>query len=243
VGVFAAAVSVATDATQTVAVYEVVNSDPAALEIANIAIAVAFAANTSQNLLTPIQTTVNVSFAPLSPINTADGSAPIPRFCDRSVAQNAFYIQDCTCNLLFPFITQAPGFDTGVAIANTTTDPYGAPSVPGLVTMYFYGSTIGGGALPLNLAIQTTTSPVPSGQVMTWTAFGGSGAFADGLNPVRGFTGYMIAITRFQYCHGLAFISDLGAQQLAEGYLAMQLDQHAAMGLNRTGVIGEVQGH
>ena len=41
-------------------------------------------------------------------------------------------------------------------------------------------------------------------------------------------TGYMIAITRFQYCHGFAFISDLGAQRLAEGYLAIQLDQHAA---------------
>ena len=46
----------------------------------------------------------------------------------------------------------------------------------------------------------------------------------------------------FQYCHGFAFISDLGAQKLAEGYLAIQLDELAA-GLDyRTGVIGENQG-
>ena len=78
---------------------------------------------------------------------------------------------------------------------------------------------------------------------MTWTTFGGAGAFAAGLQPVPGFTGYMIAIAKFQYCHGFAFISDLGAQKLAEGYLAIQLDIYGGTGLNRTGVIGEVQAH
>ena len=36
-----------------------------------------------------------------------------------------------------------------------------------------------------------------------------------------GFTGYMIAVCRFQYAHGFAFISDLGARNLAMGYLAL----------------------
>lgn len=85
---------------------------------------------------------------------------------------------------------------------------------------------------------------------MTWTTFGGAGAFAAGLNPTPGFTGYMIAIAKFQDCHGFAFISDLGAQKLAEGYLAIQLDtpQWSACGAagvacTRTGVINEDQGH
>jgi hypothetical protein len=31
----------------------------------------------------------------------------------------------------------------------------------------------------------------------------------------------MIAVCNFQYAHGFAFISDLGAQKLAMGYLAL----------------------
>jgi len=36
-----------------------------------------------------------------------------------------------------------------------------------------------------------------------------------------GFSGYMIAQCRFQFAHGFAFISDLGARNLAMGYLAL----------------------
>jgi hypothetical protein len=225
------------------AVYEVVNSDPAAIEQGNIPIGVAFTSNTAQNLPAPGQSTVNVSFAPISTVTTASSSASIPRFCDQSTPRPSFHIDVCSCNLLFPFVTQAPGFDTGIAIANTTTDPYGTTPQTGPVDFYFYGQVTGGGALPAALAHQTTTGSVPSGQVMTWTTFGGAGAFAAGLQPVPGFTGYLIAISKFQYCHGFAFISDLGAQKLAEGYLGIQLDIYNGSGLNRTGVIGEVQGH
>jgi len=35
-----------------------------------------------------------------------------------------------------------------------------------------------------------------------------------------GYTGYVIAICNFQYAHGFAFVSDLGARNLAMGYLA-----------------------
>jgi len=226
------------------AVYEVVNSDPSAIEQGNIPIGVAFVSNTAQNLPTPGQSNVNVSFAPLSTNNVASSSDFIPRFCDQSVARGAFNIVVCQCNLLFPFVTQIGSlFDTGIGIANTTTDPYGTTPQTGPVTMYFYGQTTGGGALPSSLAVQKTTGNVPSGQVMTWSTFGGAGNFAAGTQPVVGFTGYMIAIANFQYCHGFAFISDVGAQKLAEGYLAIQLDIYGGTGLNRTGIVGEVQGH
>jgi hypothetical protein len=36
-----------------------------------------------------------------------------------------------------------------------------------------------------------------------------------------GFTGYMMALCNFQYAHGFAFISDIGARNLAMGYLAL----------------------
>jgi hypothetical protein len=35
------------------------------------------------------------------------------------------------------------------------------------------------------------------------------------------FTGYVIAVCNFQYAHGFAFVSDLGARNLAMGYLAL----------------------
>jgi hypothetical protein len=34
----------------------------------------------------------------------------------------------------------------------------------------------------------------------------------------------MIAVCNFQYAHGFAFVSDLGAQKLAMGYLAVVLN-------------------
>jgi len=240
---FNTAFQVTSTAGSAAAVYEVVNSDPSAVEIANIPVGVWFISNTAQNLPTPGQATVNVSFAPLSTDNTASGSDYIPRFCDRSVPINTFNIGVCQCNLLFPFITQATGFDTGIAIANTTVDPYGTTPQTGPVNLWFYGTVTGGGALPTTLAHQTTTGNVPPGDVMTYDQFGGAGHNAAGLQPTPGFTGYMIAIANFQYCHGFAFISDLGAQKLAEGYLAIQLDIYGGTGLNRTGIIGEVQAH
>src|ERR1039458_4242599 len=36
-----------------------------------------------------------------------------------------------------------------------------------------------------------------------------------------GFQGYMFAVCNFQYAHGFAFISDVGARNLAMGYLAI----------------------
>ena len=35
------------------------------------------------------------------------------------------------------------------------------------------------------------------------------------------FLGYMIAVCNFQYAHGFAFVSDVGARNLAMGYLAL----------------------
>jgi len=216
------------------AVYEVVNADPAAVEQANVPIGVAFISNTAQNIPAPGQTTVNASFAPLSTVNTASGSAPIPRFCDQSVARNLFAITICQCNLLFPFVTNQAGFDTGIALANTSLDPYGTTPQSGTVTLNYYGNTVGGGAAP---PAQKTSSVVPGGQELIFTLSNG-GNFGIAATP--GFQGYIIAVANFQYCHAFAFISDVGAQRLAEGYVAIQLD---VPGLNRTGIVGENEGH
>jgi hypothetical protein len=67
-------------------VYEVLNSDAAEVETADIPVGVAFAAGSPQ-LGT---TTVTAHFAPISTVATSSSSAPIPRFADSSTPLTAF---------------------------------------------------------------------------------------------------------------------------------------------------------
>jgi len=218
-----------------VATYEILYSDPSVTETLSVPAYAAYISNTGSNIPAPGVATVAVNFAPLSTSPTASNTAPIPRFCQPYTPANLFTINSCNCNLLFPFVTNQFGFDTGVAIANTTADTLnGVTPQQGTVTLTYYGTTTGGGAAP---PTAVTTSDVPSGSELVFTLSSG-GNF--GIPATPGFEGYIVARANFQYCHGFAFISDAGAQKLAEGYLAIQLDLPM---LNRTGVPGEYEGH
>jgi hypothetical protein len=214
-------------------VYEIVRANPTAPERLSVGLAVAFVSNTASNLPGIGQSTVTISFAPLSTVTTASATAPVPRFCTVSVARNVFAIITCTCDLLFPFVTNQAGFDTGIALANTSLDPFGTTPQNGTVTLNYYGNTTGGGAAP---AAQTSQT-VPAGTELIFTLSGGGNL---GIAATPGFSGYIIAVAKFQFCHAFAFISDAGSSKLAEGYLAIQLD---IGGLNRTNQLGEVQAH
>jgi len=204
--------------TGAVAVYEVYYADAAVVEVIDLPVTVAYISNTASNLPATGTGKVAVNFAPLSSVATASSSAPVPRFCQPYTAQNLYTINPCTCDLLFPFVTNQSGFDTGIAIANTSLDPYGTTPQQGTVTLYYYGGTTGGGAAP---PAQTTNAPVPGGSELVFQLSSGGGY---GIAATPGFQGYIISIANFQYCHAFAFISDVGAQKLAEGYLAISLD-------------------
>jgi len=215
------------------AVYEVWYSNPNVIEIANLQIYVAAISNTGQNLPGLGTSTITVSFAPISNVQTASTSAPIPRFCSNATAKNLFTIVACTCNLLFPFVTNQAGFDTGIAIANTSLDPFGTSPQHGTVTLNYYGNTTGGGAAPS----PQTSQDVAAGTELVFNLSSGGD---HGIVATPGFQGYVISTANFQWCHAFAFISDLGAQKLAEGYLALQLDEG---GLVRTGLVSEMKSH
>lgn len=222
-----------------IAVYEILYDDPFNTEQMNLPVAVAYVANQGNNLPAPnVQSTVTGSFAPLSNVGTYDtgNSAPIPRFAPSNTPLNSFIIVKCSCNLLFPWVVYAQGYDTGVAISNTSVDPWGTTPQSGNVTLNYYSA----GTPP---PAQTTNAPVPGGQTLVFTVSGG-GNF--GIGPVsNGFAGYMIAQAQFQYCHGYAYISSFGALPTSpgtsEGYLGIVLDQSFAT--TRTGQFGEVQAH
>jgi hypothetical protein len=231
IGSETAVTSVGTGATL---IYEIYYANSSVQESTTVPISVVYTSNTGSNIpaTTTTPSTVGVEFSPQSTVGTAT-TAPIPRFGPSGSPVSIFSISPCSCNLLFPFVTNIAGFDTGVAIANTTADPFGTSAQTGTVTLNYYGTTSGGGAAPP----VATSSPITGGQEVIFTLSNGGNY---GIPATPGFEGYIIAQADFQYCHGFAFISDVGAQKLAEGYLAISLDKP---GLNRTLNVGENEGH
>ncbi len=229
-------IPVSSTSTSTTLVYEIYYANPNVQESLTVPISVSYTSNTGSNIpaTTTTPATVLAEFSPQSTVGTASSTAPIPRFGPSGSPVSLFTISPCSCNLLFPFVTNIAGFDTGVAIANTSLDPFGTSPQTGTVTLNYYGTTSGGGAAP---AAFTTTSAIPGGSELIFTLSNG-GNYGTPATP--GFEGYIIAQSDFQYCHGFAFISDVGAQKLAEGYLAISLDLPL---LNRTGNAGENEGH
>jgi hypothetical protein len=231
-----------------IAVYEVVTSNPVALEDIDIPVAISFSATPNPPGLGTA--TVTGSFAPLSTVRVSDATSPIPRFFDSPINRTIFTINPCSTNLLFPFVTNQAGFDTGMAIANTSNDSgtgFNTPLQTGPCTMNYY-STTGSGAVTV-LTAETFRRNVAAGETVAWTISSGSadlfaapsgGSGVGGAHP--GFQGYIIAQCRFQFAHGFAFISTAGAGAstgVAEGYLALVMDTGIP---SRTGFASETLG-
>lgn len=178
--------------------------------------------------------TVQGSFAPVNANATSAGfGVPIPRFQDTSAPALLFRLDSCVTNLLYPFVTNIAPFDTGIAISNTSLSDPGTgnlfPSAPstqqGACSINYFGFTgTGRGAAPA----PATSGVIPAGQTLVFTLSAGGGAPFGNIPATPGFQGYIIAQCAFRYAHGYAFISDLGATQLAQGYLALVMD--AALG-------------
>jgi len=225
------------------AVYEVLFDDPASLEQVDVPVVVAFIANLSANPPVGLPQTgviaqVTGGFAPFYTSSSAalpatTSAFPIPRFVPGNTPANLFEINKCACDLLFPFVSSQGGFDTGIAIANTSLDPgsafgFGATPQQGTITFFYFGVGANGAAPPGS----QTSANVPAGQVLTYVLSSGGGAIgtgANGLDPRgAGFQGYIIAQAQFQYCHAYAFVSALGggptSPGVSEGYLGLILD-------------------
>jgi hypothetical protein len=188
--------------TTATATWEVINTQPTAIDTYKFAFYVSFTANPGANSPAIGTASVNLAYAPTSTVISATSTDPIPRFLDTSKAANAFSIAACQTVLLFPYLANLAGFDTGISIANTSTDPFGTVPQAGVCKLNWYGT-----AAPA----VTTTPSVPTATLYANTV--------STLAP--GFLGYMIAQCAFQYAHGFAFVSDVGARNLAMGYLAL----------------------
>lgn len=216
--------------------YDVTNSDNVT---ANLSFAVTGYIYAAAGFSTSPTTAITASLTPV-PTSGTD----IPTFANQNypvLSLNAFAA--CATNLLFPFVSTA-GFDTGIAISNTGTDPLGTAGAgsgaPGGCALYLYGS---GGTPPA----QGSAAPFGSGAtlgVLTSPASPNyTGTFLLSQYAGTGFTGYMIATCNFLYGHGFAYIDygGLGAPtSTALGYLAQVLNPargtaEAAAGFEATG--------
>jgi hypothetical protein len=197
------------------AVWEVVNTNPATIDTLLFSVFINYTASPATNSPVAGAMTVTMSFAPTpsgGAFTATTGAAAsntltIPRFSDSlDITKSFANVVLCTTALLYPYVINVNGFDTGIAIANTTTDPFGTAAQAGTCSLYFYGT-----AAP-------TTSPFVTPTIATATVYAN---LASTLAP--GFDGYMIANCNFQLAHGFAFVSDVGARNLAMGYLPLIL--------------------
>jgi hypothetical protein len=118
-------------------------------------------------------------------------------------------------NLLFPFVTNINGFDTGFTIANTSADPYNTATQTRMCTLSIFST----GTTP---STTFTTPSIAPGTV-----------YASLISTIApGTQGYMFASCTFTYAHGFAFVSDVGARNLAMGYLALVVQTPRPSGEN-----------
>ncbi len=134
---------------------------------------------------------------------------------------------DCGTTLFFPFVTSRTNFDTGVVIANTSADPLGTRHESGQCILRYHGSRQSG--QPVEPSIQRSASVQP-GKQLAFTV--SSGSPANGLAPLAGFQGYLVAECEFRHAHGFAFVTEQvnGAAILAQGYLAEIVHGEASAG-------------
>jgi hypothetical protein len=186
--------------------YEVVKQNGSAIDSFTIPVTVSYVYTPPS---TPNVGTIlaSATYAPTTAEVTAANTAfGIPRFADTSVLTPFITISACQSDLLFTFLTNQAGFDTGFEIANTSTDPFGTPAQNGTCTLNWYGTGPAAGTA-------TTTPSIASGNYYVNLV----------SSAAAGFQGYMIAVCNFQFGHGFAFISDGYGQPgrgLAQGYLA-----------------------
>jgi len=202
-------------------VWTIKQDSPFTDDVVYFGVDIRYTANTNSGIPALGTGTVNGSYYPLSTVHTS-ASSTVPRFVDDSEAHTLITINSCATNLLFVYVTNQGGFETGMVVTNSSLDPFNTATQEGPCVIHYYGFKPGGTVTHYAVDIPN----VPAGHQAIWTlSSGGTVATAGGNIPaIAGFQGYAIVSCMFQYAHGFAFISDLGATKLAHGYQALVLD-------------------
>ena len=137
---------------------------------------------------------VTVSYDPV-------GGDDIPRYA-AGPTNMVVTVADCTTTLLFPFVLNQVGFDTGISISNTSSES-------GSCAINYHGA---GGPDPHQ------SSLVAGGRQLVFT-------LSSTLGDAAGFQGYLVADCDFRKAYGFALIlNGFGGAPttMALGYLAVR---------------------
>jgi len=187
---------------------------------------------------TPGAISVTASMAPFCTTTVDTAGLPIesngyPCFTEAEVGPvTVINILPTQTTLLMPYALTLPPYDTGIAIANTTADPFGATgggatATSGTITANFFPTTSTGGAgTPFSLTTSSTVRPglglssdgtLASGA--TWTVLMSQLLTAAG--QTGNYTGYVFFTTNFLDAHGTATISDFRTYSLTANILVL----------------------
>jgi hypothetical protein len=227
-GAFAQATSGTLTGPSATAIYEVTQANLTVIKSFTLPVTVSYTSNTVVAPAGPITVVTSYAPSPATPGAALPTPLPtIPYFANTGTVLNGATFAVCQTTLLFPFVTNQSGFETGIAIANAGLDNLGvagksvATGQAGACTINFYGSTgAEGGTQPT----QPTTANFPSATNKPTTTIAPGTTHADTLTDVAGgpFQGYAIAVCPFLYARGFAFI-EFGlatSNGVVEGYLA-----------------------
>ena len=194
--------------------WEILDSDVNSTETVTFAVVLAYG-NSPQPAASIIST--SGGFGPQSISGVATQIDPTPRFQGLIGPTPMISLNACRTTLLFQFLTNQAGFDTGVSVSNTSRDILNTATQTGRCVATFFPT-------PFNPTTQAQFQPLNSptlaaGEQWTFTV--------SAARP--GFQGYMMVGCDFQYAHGYAFISDFGSKNLAQGYQALVIPDRARL--------------
>ncbi len=101
-------------------------------------------------------------------------------------------------SLLFTAVTNRDGADTGIAISNTSQDPFGTAQTPGTCAISYFGDVAGNRSTPP----PSVSSQIRPGGRLAFSLSQGNPA--QGIAAAPGFRGYVIADCTFPMARGVA---------------------------------------
>jgi hypothetical protein len=182
-------------------VYEVTTTSGAAGDLARAPVVFTGASTSSTG-------NIQAQFG-LGPTGPGSTAAALPQFAALSSARTVATLVSCISRLLFNWVafTGEGQVNTGIAISNTSLDPFGTAPQTGFCELNFYrsGSTLVDGG--------TGTNPAKVRLPAEGNLEAGKTALFIASSLGAPFTGYAIASCNFSLAHGFASIAGGGLNQ------------------------------
>ncbi|MBI4471636.1 MAG: hypothetical protein HY646_03145 [Acidobacteria bacterium] len=194
---------------------------------------------TAQVSLSPNGAALSSGAVPAALVGLATGQ--IPRYAEKlqpATPVTIVVFPPSQTTLLVPLAAVVPGFETGIAIANTTADPYGtagggAAASEGTITFTMYKSD----GTTKAFTTGATGTPAGNGALSSSGVLGSGKTYLVNLSQIlsaasfgTSFTGYIFVTANFTHAHGAAtiYLTTDGSAALSSPVLVLPAISSAA---------------